>query len=168
MDLWSKAVNWWYSRWYYRAFDWWYRIKTPAVRYAVIVDVPGTAHPEGNLYDELLVKKDFVTGYGHNCPDEHESLYTDVYDPSTPIEEMLRVKLSVFRLGEILLVNPIGREIVGAGRKPSKWAVGCEYYFSRRTALKRAMEVIAKENERWRDEQKKKHEETKKESQATA
>ncbi len=48
----------------------------------------------------------------------------------------------VFVLSEILILDdPWGREITGAGRMPSKWGVKCETFQTIHEAIERAKEV---------------------------
>ncbi len=48
----------------------------------------------------------------------------------------------VFVLSEIMILDdPWGREIAGAGRKPSKWGVKCETFPTIHEAIERAKEV---------------------------
>lgn len=51
-----------------------------------------------------------------------------------------------FEVGEILVIDKeYGREILGAGRKPSKWAVNTEEFSSFAEAVKRRNEVLEAE-----------------------
>lgn len=45
-----------------------------------------------------------------------------------PFSAILSLRMPVFTLGEILILGEDGREVVGAGRKPSKWGVRTEEY----------------------------------------
>lgn len=59
-------------------------------------------------------------------------------------EYLLFQKSPTFNVGELMLVDPIfGREIVGAGRKPSKWDVVYEEFsmYDIDKAVKRALEA---------------------------
>lgn len=53
----------------------------------------------------------------------------------------LALRAPVFTLGEVLICDFDGRELVGAGRKPSKWSVGAETFQTPEEAVKRAREV---------------------------
>lgn len=115
------------SRWYWNLRHY----CKPAIRYAVITAIPTQ---DGNEYDEFLVLQPTVTGW----PGVVEQIYHVMGDFQ---REFLQVRLPVFEVGEILLVNRLGREIAGRGRKPDKWGVECEYFWTRRAAVKRAREV---------------------------
>ena len=67
---------------------------------------------DGNQYDHLCNTKSFVT-----C------------------------KVDVFCLGEIIIVDSFGREIIGAGRKPSKWHVEYKEFTSIKEAVKLANKI---------------------------
>ena len=53
----------------------------------------------------------------------------------------LALRAPVFTLGEVLICDGDGREVVGAGRKPSKWSVGHESFSTAEEAVARAREV---------------------------
>lgn len=55
---------------------------------------------------------------------------------------MLRGRVPVFDLGEILVLDENDREISGRGRKPSKWEVDCEYFDNIEAAITRARAVM--------------------------
>lgn len=62
----------------------------------------------------------------------------DEITKSTPI---WRIKVPVYVLGEILVLDEYGREVGGHGRKPSKWDVTCEEFDSLDDAIKRMREL---------------------------
>jgi hypothetical protein len=63
--------------------------------------------------------------------------------PFTDLEAMLGLRVQNFTLGEVLLCDGSGREVVGAGRKPSKWSCVTEGFASLEAAVARAQEVLA-------------------------
>jgi hypothetical protein len=72
-----------------------------------------------------------------------------VYRPIEGVEAVLGVRVQVFTLGEILLLDgPGGREVVGPGRKPSKWMVTTEEFASLDAAIARAQKVVDELGER--------------------
>jgi len=56
--------------------------------------------------------------------------------------KIARIRVPVFTVGEILIVDDSGREVAGALRKPSKWWVEYEEFDDLREAIKRARELI--------------------------
>jgi hypothetical protein len=66
----------------------------------------------------------------------------------TPIIDVMgaaaiALRAPVFTLGEIMILDEDGRELVGAGRKPNKWFVTTEDFDSLEAALERAREVLS-------------------------
>lgn len=66
----------------------------------------------------------------------------------TPITDMIGVgaialRAPVFTLGEILILNEDGRELAGAGRKPSKWYVTTEEFDSLEDAVAKVQQVTS-------------------------
>lgn len=55
----------------------------------------------------------------------------------------LPLRMPVFALGEILILDDYGREYGGLGRKPSKWAVETEEFADLPAAIARAQAVTA-------------------------
>jgi len=55
---------------------------------------------------------------------------------------VLQGRTPVFHLGEILILDGNGREVVGLGRKPSKWDVGYQTFAALDEAIVRAQEVM--------------------------
>lgn len=53
----------------------------------------------------------------------------------------LQLHMPVFTLGEILILDESGREVAGAGRKPSKWYVTCEEFNTVEEAVARAQQL---------------------------
>ena len=114
----------------------------PAVRYAVITRVSDT----GNLHDDYLLRRplDGETLYVEMAGTEDKALTTAPagVDAAAWFRlHVLRVKLRTFWLGEILLVDRDGREVAGHGRKPDKWDVDCEFFWTSRAALRRARQL---------------------------
>lgn len=115
---------------------WWYRVRyflEPKIQYIVITKV----HKD-DCYDELLICKSVQLSI---CPEEDGDWKEDRYFIPT-IDDIsnysaIRAKLPVFELGEILIVNRNGREISGKGRKPDKWYVEYETFWTLRAAIKR-------------------------------
>jgi len=52
------------------------------------------------------------------------------------------MRVRVFELGEILIVDGDGREVAGRGRKPGKWGVELEEFLSLEAAVARARDVV--------------------------
>lgn len=71
--------------------------------------------------------------------------YTTEFESGRINEEtskaLITVRTPVFSVGELLILNKWGREVCGAGRKPSKWHIGYEVYEDFADALLRAQEV---------------------------
>jgi len=88
--------------------------------YAVIVDIDN--NPIGNL----------ATALG--------SLFDAVGNPIGLAA--LRLRVPVFHLGEILVLDGSGREVSGLGRKPGKWSVTIEEFTDIDLAVARAMDVM--------------------------
>lgn len=106
------------------------------VKFAVITDVPAP-EDSGNLALPFCVLIE------DEAPDESNG-YKGVYrkiGELIGIEGYLRLRTQVFTLGEVLLVNDDGREIVGHGRKPNKWSVGFETFDDASKAVERSLEV---------------------------
>ena len=78
---------------------------------------------------------------------DSRDLYADVAKRFATDEEEM-VSLPVFTLGEVLIVDSGGREVVGAQRKPSKWYVDYEGFVTVEQAVQRAQEVLA---EHWKE-----------------
>jgi hypothetical protein len=107
------------------------------IKFAVITEID----PTGNKADDFLFLRHFTTGFGPEG-DIIEQLYTDVDDPAEEdYKRMTRVRLSVFALGEILILNEYGREVSGHERKPSKWRVKYEEFDNVEDAIKRAQAI---------------------------
>lgn len=51
---------------------------------------------------------------------------------------LLALRVPVFAMGEILVLDESGREIAGPMRKPSKWSVGVELFDTIELAVARA------------------------------
>lgn len=66
-------------------------------------------------------------------------------DPSNPMKVesvgphmLLALRVPVFAMGEILVLDESGREVAGHGRKPSKWSVDVETFDTIELAVARA------------------------------
>ena len=53
----------------------------------------------------------------------------------------LDLRVPVFYVGELLVLDGSGREVCGKGRKPSKWGVRCDEFDSIDEAVARAVAV---------------------------
>ena len=100
--------------------------------FVVITKIPDASKGEtGNLANEL-------------------DLYIKPYDAplDTPCKSFFNEALSlnllspVFALGEIIVVDSNGREIGGDGRKPSKWFVDYEEFYTVYEAIAKAKEIL--------------------------
>jgi len=58
-----------------------------------------------------------------------------------PFEVCLSLRMPVFHVGEILILDHTGREVGYPGRKPSKWDVEIDEYDDVLTAVLRSKEV---------------------------
>lgn len=125
----SSARVSWREAWEILRWNLWEGIR-PYKRWAVVTKVD-----KDDYADEILEEKEFVTGWGPNG-DLKENLFYLPIGEYSPTVRTLRVKLPVFEHGEILLLNRIGREISGRGRKPSKWNTKCAYFYTLRSALR--------------------------------
>ena len=96
--------------------------------FGVITEVPPDDN-RGNLATAIPL---FLAGDG----------LTTTATPAPP-EMQLGLLSPVFALGEIMVLDSedCGREVGGAGRKPSKWAIRCEHFHSIEAAVARAREV---------------------------
>lgn len=64
-------------------------------------------------------------------------------DQNMAMAALLILRVPVFVLGEILIVESVsGREIGGRGRKPAKWDVGYEEFVTEQSAVARAQEAM--------------------------
>jgi hypothetical protein len=102
------------------------------MKFIVITEVPPEGH-RGNL-----------------------ALNTEVYvdeqnDPSAPLRRvgvamsapaLVMLRSPVFTLGEVLICGHDERELVGSGRKPTKWGVKTEVFDNVEAAVERAREVM--------------------------
>jgi len=71
---------------------------------------------------------------------------TDPNGPLIPfdaLEAMLGLRVQNFTLGEVLLCDDDGREVVGDGRKPSKWGCSTEEFASLDAAVACSQQVVA-------------------------
>jgi hypothetical protein len=69
----------------------------------------------------------------------------DPNGPPVPIhgaKAILGVRVQNFTLGEVLICDEDGRELVGGGRKPSKWFCTTEEFGDLDTAVARAARVL--------------------------
>ena len=86
---------------------------------AVITEVPDPEKDDGNLAAPMC--------YGE--------------DKSLRLAALMHLRVEVFSVGEILILDASGREVSGYGRKPSKWDVQTEYFETLEEAVNRAVEV---------------------------
>ena len=122
---------WWNFKWYIK----------PTRKWAVIVETNNH-----DMFDEILYKQECVVGWNLNGIGGRSEIIKDLfcgleYSPQVTKVETLHVRLPVFIKGELLRVNKWGREVSGFERKPDKWYVKCEYYYTLRGALKRLKEL---------------------------
>ena len=129
-------------------YNWRYWL-TPPRRYLVITGVPKESEGRdgGNLYDEIVEPPRirilaFTDGTRYDSG-SGDAYYSCEPPPPQPCPiKMVCVELPVFRLGELLVVNRSEREICGGGRKPSKWGVDYEIFWTLRRALRRSKEAV--------------------------
>lgn len=109
--------------------------------FCVITEVPPRNHA-GNLAAlmEVVYEKEQMSP-----ENEWEGVYLDLHevDPNLAMLALMKLRVPVFRLGEIIVCDENGREIGGAGRKPSKWLISFEVYNSVFEAVQRSKEVLA-------------------------
>ena len=125
---------------------WWWTLKwycQPSTQFIVITKT----HRDDN-YDSILYSKPTVIGWGPEGDIVEERLFEIPLDEPLPSPEVKGywVRLPVFEEGEILVVNKHGREIAGLGRKPSKWRVEFETFWTLRAALRRAKRLYNEKN----------------------
>ena len=82
---------------------------------------------DGNTCDDLAI------------PDSEGVLR--LIETGNEVGQPTHIRMPVFHIGEILFLNDSGREVIGRGRKPCKWAVTCEEFETVEEAIKKAMEV---------------------------
>jgi hypothetical protein len=68
-------------------------------------------------------------------------VFTDRGEAINPMQSLM-LRVPVFTLGEILVLDDDGREIAGAGRKPDKWDVRCETFDEIGPAVERAKGIV--------------------------
>lgn len=125
----------------------------PKYQFAVITEIPKD-NDENYACSEILV----VPG-GRGCtvgsnlivdpPEFDEKMFADAIrfrDSGATIIDLTKTQIlmcntPVFRLGEIMIVDPTNDRTIPDERKPSKWNVGCEYFDDIETAIGRAKEV---------------------------
>jgi len=126
------------------------------MKFIVITKASLKPHDDvGNWADEIAAIND---------KEEEPCLYVGITDaPDLPKENLIpsttpfviekngcrfnveRIRTPVFEEGEILIVDETGREVAGRCRKPSKWLVEYEEFDDLAKAVKRAREIIFKE-----------------------
>lgn len=111
-------------------------------------------HPEWGLCGSCEVDKEHgmkMAGYIEiavitKAEDEDGNHYDCIYGDLTKPKSLNSHPVMVFELGEILILNDLGREITGRGRKPSKWEVEYETFPATTDgltkAILRAQEVV--------------------------
>jgi len=126
-------------------------MKNKDYTFGVITWVPKHIE-DGNKYDDLLVRdrkkeEDNMT-MANACGYKAYRFY-DVYDDEEndglSKEDIIDVRLPVFSLGEILILDNCGREVAGRGRKPSKWIVNCQEFDNLDDAIACAQKVLSEE-----------------------
>lgn len=108
-------------------------------KFLVITEVPvadGTSDVSGflaanddNMSDELAYEHNGILYIGEDFTDDITN------GPSR------WAKRQVFYVGEMIIVNDLGREVCGHGRKPSKWNVKYEEFDSLEDAIRKAGEI---------------------------
>ena len=103
--------------------------------FAVITKVPKVR--EGNEYDHILVE-------GWDEANEEVIYHLPKEDEKYSMVETkyVNVKLPVFYLGEVLILNEHGREVAGMQRKPGKWSVSVEEFYSLEEAIECAQKIL--------------------------
>ncbi len=100
------------------------------MRFGVITRVPDPTINAGNLAAPMLYQR-------------HDSQMDAGTFSKIQMSALMNAGVPVFTLGEIIIMeyDEYGRELVGHGRKPSKWDVTTEMFSSIEAAVKRAREV---------------------------
>lgn len=101
--------------------------------FSVITKVPKPG--QGNESHVVLVKAWDETN--EECVFQFSTL-EDFDKPN----EFVNAKIPVFSLGEVLILDGSGREVVGMQRKPSKWSVETEEFDNLEDAITRSKEVL--------------------------
>lgn len=66
-------------------------------------------------------------------------------DPELALLLMLKGRIPVFSLGEIIILDESGREVGGHMRKPSKWDIEYETFTTLAEAVDRSVQALAVE-----------------------
>lgn len=106
--------------------------------FAVITKVPKVR--EGNEYDQILVE-----GWDETNEEVIYHLPKEDVKYRAVDTKYVNAKLPVFHLGEILILDEIGREVAGMGRKPSKWSVEINSFDTLDEAIECAQKVLRDE-----------------------
>lgn len=135
------------------------KINKQKIRFQVITKVPkfdgeidGKENTDGNMSNAtiaLLDKKDNLYIDCNVTIDFHAKCTKNMkrmgYLSRKNIEEgpfgLGKVYTQVFELGEIVIVNDYGREIVGKGRKPDKWWVEFKEFDKIEDAIKCSLKI---------------------------
>lgn len=106
------------------------------MKYAVITKVPGE-----NEYGNMASAQAWIDPQAFGDPfDAPCRPLTDLFqDPNLKVMMALYVRLPVFRLGELLVLNDDNRDQFG--RKPSKWFIEYETFTDVKRAVARVKEV---------------------------
>jgi len=115
------------------------KIKKNKFKYCVITKTK-TKYKLGNHYDDIAIEmwddinKKYVLTVSHDFESKD---YKD--------KDRIWIKLPVFQLGEIIVIDNNDREIGGAERKPDKWLIEYKIFNSIKKAIKKSLEVIKNE-----------------------
>ena len=90
-----------------------------SMRICVVTRVPDPETDDGNLAAAIV----------YRLPSE------------VRVPVLLRGRVPVFHLGEILILDESGREVGGLGRKPSKWDVALQYFPTIEEAVEKSRAV---------------------------
>lgn len=108
--------------------------------FCVITKVPGPGE-WGNLASLVEVYVEDEAPSAENnfqgvCKQLHE------VDRNLAMFALLKMRVPVFDLGEIIVLDRSGREIGARGRKPAKWLISFETFNKIEDAAARALEVL--------------------------
>jgi hypothetical protein len=117
--------------------------------FSVITKVPKNSD-DGNKYDDLLIRDRKKEADPTSVANLGYRSYREVCESddmvNIPDDDVIDVSLSVFSLGEILILeSTYGREIAGKGRKPSKWSVDTKEFDNLDDAIECARKVLLEE-----------------------
>ena len=104
-----------------------------SIRFAVVTRVPSPEAGEGG---------NMATAFGL-CQPIPGSKLLEVRPAPAGLQMQLR--MPVFELGEVLILDPDGREPHGRGRRPSKWDVELEFFDNVSAAIRKARKILMNE-----------------------